>query len=135
VRGALAVVPVILTIPLERNPRTHSDQHIGEIAASMREFGFLWPIMVNGETRRIVAGNGRRTAAPVPPLPPFPAEPVSPRGACGPQRDGPATGPACRRALVMLQTSLVHQLGRRTRFATLGGFAESSEPRGWPKND
>src|SRR5258705_12411936 len=73
VRGALAVVPVILTkielwkpeqlIPLERNPRTHSDQQIGEIAASMREFGFLWPIMVNGETRRIVAGNGRYLAA------------------------------------------------------------------------
>ena len=29
----------------------------------MREFGFLWPIMVNGETRRIVAGNGRYLAA------------------------------------------------------------------------
>src|SRR5882672_11610891 len=73
VRDALAVVPVILTkielwkperlIPLERNPRTHSDQQIGEIAASMREFGFLWPIMVDGETRRIVAGNGRYLAA------------------------------------------------------------------------
>jgi ParB-like chromosome segregation protein Spo0J len=73
VRDALAVVPVILTkielwkpdrlIPLERNPRTHSDTQIAEIAASMREFGFLWPIMVNGETRRIVAGNGRYAAA------------------------------------------------------------------------
>src|SRR5436309_15555998 len=29
----------------------------------MREFGFLWPIMVNGKTRRIVAGNGRYLAA------------------------------------------------------------------------
>jgi DNA modification methylase len=50
-------------IPLERNPRTHSEDQIAEIAASMREFGFLWPIMVNGETRRIVAGNGRYFAA------------------------------------------------------------------------
>ena len=73
VRDALAVVPVILTkielwkperlIPLERNPRIHSDQQIAEIAASMREFGFLWPIMVEGKTRRIVAGNGRYLAA------------------------------------------------------------------------
>ncbi len=73
VRDALAVVPVVLTkielwkperlIPLERNPRTHSDAQIAEIAASMREFGFLWPIMVNGRTRRIVAGNGRYAAA------------------------------------------------------------------------
>jgi DNA modification methylase len=73
VRDALAVVPVILTdiqlwkperlIPLERNPRLHSNQQIAEIAASMREFGFLWPIMVDGATRTIVAGNGRYLAA------------------------------------------------------------------------
>lgn len=73
VRDALAIVPVILTkielwkperlIPLEHNPRTHSEAQIAEIAASMREFGFLWPIMVNGKTRRIVAGNGRYAAA------------------------------------------------------------------------
>jgi ParB/Sulfiredoxin domain/DNA methylase len=73
VKDALAIVPVILTqielwrtprlIPLERNPRTHSDEQIDQIAASMREFGFLWPIMVNGETREIVAGNGRYLAA------------------------------------------------------------------------
>jgi ParB-like chromosome segregation protein Spo0J len=50
-------------VPLERNPRTHSEAQIAEIAASMREFGFLWPIMVNGETREIVAGNGRYMAA------------------------------------------------------------------------
>ena len=73
VKDALAIVPVIITrielwktdrlVPLERNPRTHSDEQIDQIAASMREFGFLWPIMVNGETREIVAGNGRYLAA------------------------------------------------------------------------
>lgn len=72
-RHALAIVPVIATnielwrtdqlVLLARNPRTHSEQQIAEIAASMREFGFLWPIMVNGETREIVAGNGRFLAA------------------------------------------------------------------------
>jgi DNA modification methylase len=73
VKDALAIVPMIITrialwkverlTPLARNPRTHSDHQIDEIAASMREFGFLWPIMVNGETREIVAGNGRYLAA------------------------------------------------------------------------
>jgi DNA modification methylase len=73
VKNALAIVPVILTrialwkterlVPLERNPRTHSDEQIEQIAASMREFGFLWPIMVNGESREVVAGNGRYLAA------------------------------------------------------------------------
>ena len=38
-------------------------EQIAQIAASMREFGFLWPIMVDGATRRIVAGNGRYLAA------------------------------------------------------------------------
>ncbi len=73
VKDALAVVPMIITrielwkterlVPLARNPRTHSPEQIAEIAASMREFGFLWPIMVNGETREVVAGNGRYLAA------------------------------------------------------------------------
>jgi hypothetical protein len=73
IQDALAIVPVIVTrielwktarlVPLERNPRTHSEQQIAEIAASMREFGFLWPIMVNKETQQIVAGNGRYLAA------------------------------------------------------------------------
>jgi DNA modification methylase len=73
IHEAQAIVPIIITRIelwkteqlelLERNPRTHSDEQIAEIAASMREFGFLWPIIVNGETRQIVAGNGRYLAA------------------------------------------------------------------------
>lgn len=69
----MAVVPTVITsvslwrteqlVLLERNPRTHSDEQIEQIAASMREFGFLWPVIVNGETRQIVAGNGRYLAA------------------------------------------------------------------------
>jgi len=72
-REALSIVPVIATnielwradglVPLARNPRTHSDAQIAEIAASISEFGFLWPIMVNGQTHEIVAGNGRYLAA------------------------------------------------------------------------
>jgi hypothetical protein len=49
VKDALATVPVVITrielwrterlVPLVSNPRTHSDEQIAEIAASMREFG------------------------------------------------------------------------------------------------
>lgn len=73
IREAQAIVPMLVTRivqwrvdelrPLERNPRTHSEEQIAEIAASMREFGCLWPILVNRETREIVAGNGRYLAA------------------------------------------------------------------------
>jgi DNA modification methylase len=73
IKDAQTIVPAIITsialwkteqlVPLARNPRTHSDEQIAQIAASMREFGFLWPIIVNEETREIVAGNGRYLAA------------------------------------------------------------------------
>lgn len=48
---------------LDRNPRTHTDEQVAEIASSMREFGFLWPILVNVESGTVVAGNGRLMAA------------------------------------------------------------------------
>lgn len=49
-------------IPYARNARTHSDQQIDKIAASIREFGFLNPVIVDGESG-IVAGHGRLLAA------------------------------------------------------------------------
>ena len=49
-------------IPYARNSRTHSEQQIGKIAASIREFGFLNPIILDGENG-IVAGHGRVMAA------------------------------------------------------------------------
>lgn len=45
-----------------RNPRTHSAKQVEQIAASIREFGFLNPILVD-EASRILAGNGRAEAA------------------------------------------------------------------------
>jgi DNA modification methylase len=44
------------------NPRTHSDTQIKQIAASMREFGWTNPILVDA-TGTIVAGHGRLAAA------------------------------------------------------------------------
>ena len=49
-------------IPYARNSRTHSDAQIAQIAASIREFGFLNPVIVDGGNG-IVAGHGRVLAA------------------------------------------------------------------------
>ena len=44
------------------NPRTHSDAQVKQIAASMREFGWTNPILVDA-TGTIIAGHGRLAAA------------------------------------------------------------------------
>lgn len=49
-------------LPYIRNSRTHSDEQVAQIAASIREFGFLNPIIVDGENG-IIAGHGRVLAA------------------------------------------------------------------------
>ena len=49
-------------IPYARNSRTHSDAQVGKIAASIKEFGFLNPIIVDG-SNGIIAGHGRVMAA------------------------------------------------------------------------
>src|SRR5687767_8533518 len=54
--------PVAALIPYARNARTHSDVQVAEIAASIREFGFTNPILVDGENG-IIAGHGRLLAA------------------------------------------------------------------------
>jgi ParB-like chromosome segregation protein Spo0J len=42
-------------VPYARNSRTHSPQQVDKIAASIREFGFLNPVIVDGENG-IIAG-------------------------------------------------------------------------------
>ena len=49
-------------IPYARNSRTHSDAQVAKIAASIKEFGFLNPIIVDGDSG-IIAGHGRLMAA------------------------------------------------------------------------
>ena len=44
------------------NSRTHSERQIAQIAASIKEFGFLNPVIVDGENG-IIAGHGRVMAA------------------------------------------------------------------------
>jgi DNA modification methylase len=49
-------------LPYARNARTHSDKQISQIAASIRQFGFVNPILV-GDKNTIIAGHGRLAAA------------------------------------------------------------------------
>lgn len=48
--------------PYERNARTHSPEQVAKIAASITEFGFTNPILVDGADG-IIAGHGRLMAA------------------------------------------------------------------------
>src|ERR1700676_1178897 len=49
-------------IPFARNPRTHSEAQIAQIAGSIAEFGFNNPILVDTKGG-IIAGHGRLLAA------------------------------------------------------------------------
>lgn len=49
-------------IPYARNSRTHSDEQVAQIAASIKEWGWTTPILVD-ETGGIIAGHGRLLAA------------------------------------------------------------------------
>ena len=55
-------VSVDKLIPYARNSRTHSAEQVAQIAASIKEFGFLNPIIIDGDNG-IIAGHGRVMAA------------------------------------------------------------------------
>jgi DNA modification methylase len=49
-------------IPYARNARTHSPEQVAQLAASIREWGWTMPVLVD-ETSEIIAGHGRVLAA------------------------------------------------------------------------
>lgn len=49
-------------IPYARNSRTHSDAQVAQIAASIKEWGWTMPILID-EAGGIIAGHGRLMAA------------------------------------------------------------------------
>jgi len=49
-------------VPYARNSRTHDNAQVAQIAASIREFGFTNPVLVDG-AGGIIAGHGRVLAA------------------------------------------------------------------------
>lgn len=56
------LIPTADLIPYARNSRTHSDAQVAKIASSIREFGFINPVITDGKNG-IVAGHGRVMAA------------------------------------------------------------------------
>jgi ParB-like chromosome segregation protein Spo0J len=49
-------------IPYARNARVHTEEHVTQLAASIREFGFNNPVLIDPESN-IIAGHGRVLAA------------------------------------------------------------------------
>ena len=49
-------------VPYARNSRTHSDEQVAQICASIKEFGFTNPVLIDDEGV-IIAGHGRTMAA------------------------------------------------------------------------
>jgi DNA modification methylase len=66
------LVKVAEIVPYSRNTRTHSDTQIAQIAASITQFGFTSPLLID-ETNTLIAGHGRLEAAKLLNLPELPA--------------------------------------------------------------
>lgn len=54
--------PIDALKPYARNSRTHSPEQIGQLSASIREFGFTNPVLIDAKGG-IIAGHGRVMAA------------------------------------------------------------------------
>src|ERR1022692_5301223 len=54
--------PVDKLVPYQKNARTHSDEQIAQIAASIKEFGWTNPILI-GPDYVVIAGHARLAAA------------------------------------------------------------------------
>jgi hypothetical protein len=54
--------PLDRLVPYERNSRVHSPEQVAQVAASIAEFGFVNPILVDSNAG-IIAGHGRLAAA------------------------------------------------------------------------
>jgi len=60
--GNLESIEIDALIPYTRNSRTHSDAQVAQIAASIKEFGFTNPVLID-QDGGIIAGHGRTLAA------------------------------------------------------------------------
>jgi len=58
----VAYRPVEALIPSARNARTHSEEQVAQVAASIREYGWTNPVLVDGENG-VIAGHARLLAA------------------------------------------------------------------------
>ena len=58
----VVTLPVVALVPYAENARTHSDAQVAQIAASIQQFGFVNPVLVDA-AGVLVAGHGRVMAA------------------------------------------------------------------------
>ena len=58
----IRLVPIAELVPYAGNARTHSDEQVAQLRASLREFGFVVPILIDG-ANNVIAGHGRLLAA------------------------------------------------------------------------
>ena len=68
----LEQVPIDKLVPYARNARTHSKEQIAQLRASLREFGFVSPAVIDADYN-ILVGHGRVTAAARKDMKPCPA--------------------------------------------------------------
>ncbi len=62
VKPTIEMLGLETLIPYANNTRTHSEEQIAQVAASIREFGFTNPVLVDADNG-IIAGHGRVLAA------------------------------------------------------------------------
>lgn len=58
----MQLVPVTKLVPYQNNARTHSKEQINKLRSSIREFGFVNPVIIDREYN-VIAGHGRIAAA------------------------------------------------------------------------
>lgn len=58
----MIMVPIEKLVPYVNNARTHSKEQITKLRSSLREFGFINPVIIDGDCG-IIAGHGRVEAA------------------------------------------------------------------------
>ena len=58
----MQLVPVAKLVPYQNNARTHSKEQINKLRASIREFGFVNPVIIDRDFN-VIAGHGRIAAA------------------------------------------------------------------------
>ena len=58
----MQLVPIAKLVPYQNNARTHSPAQIQKLRSSLREFGFINPVLIDRDFG-VIAGHGRIEAA------------------------------------------------------------------------
>ena len=58
----MQLVPIDKLIPYVNNARTHSPEQLNKLRSSLREFGFINPVIIDRDFN-VIAGHGRILAA------------------------------------------------------------------------